>query len=99
MLAVPPREDPGPVPAESRSPGSSKPRAVRRYTENEARYVKGLLKEGGEAHLRHAALLLHKWLVAGECKKGCSDTFYHLLAVRRALTLDPEALVPRARLL
>lgn len=63
-------------------PGGSEARPVRRYTENEARYVKGLLKEGGELHLRHAALLLQRWLAAGECKKGCSDTFYHLLAVR-----------------
>ena len=63
---------------------------VRRYSESEARYVKGLLKEGGEEHLRHAALLLQRWLAAGEFKKGSSDTFYHLLAVRVPLitTLD-----------
>ena len=55
--------------------------------------MKGLLKEGGEEHLRHAALLLQRWLAAGECKKGSSDTFYHLLAVRVPLVIIPDAMV------
>ena len=81
-MANPARHVPRPVRAAQGIRLRAWRRRRRRYTDGEARYVKGLLKSGGVRHLHHAAQLLHKWLAAGECRKPNSDTFYYLLAVR-----------------